>query len=91
VTAPCNGVSTVIQGEIDVRCEPWNGSAWTGSAWTGSAWTGSAWTGSAWTGSAWTSAVYDDFLTAFWGNKAPWWKHVAGEVSEPRPGFAEAP
>ena len=156
VTTTCNGVSTVITGEIDVRCEPWNGSAWTGSAWTGSAWTGSAWTGSAWTGSAWTgsawtgaawtgsawtggawtggswqgsawtgsawtgsawtgsawtgsawtgsawtgsawtgsawtSAVYDDFLTAFWGNKAPWWKHVAGEVSEPRPGFAEAP
>jgi len=154
VTASCNGAQTVIQGEIDVRCEPWNGSAWTGSAWTGSAWTGSAWTGSAWTGSAWTgsawtgaawtgsawtggawtggswqgsawtgsawtgsawtgsawtgsawtgsawtgsawtgsawtSAMYDDFLTAFWGNKAPWWKHVAGEVSEPRPGLAQ--
>ena len=125
VTAVCNGVSTVIQGEIDVRCEPWNGSAWTGSAWTGSAWTGgtwnggpwqgsawtgsawtgsawtgsawtgsawtgSAWTGSAWTGSAWTGAVYDDFLTAFWGNRAPWWKHIPGEVSEPRPGLAQS-
>jgi serine protease AprX len=63
----------------------WTGSAWTGSAWTGSAWTGSAWTGSAWTGSAWTSAVYDDFLTAFWGNKAPWWHHVNGEQSDPPP------
>ena len=69
----------------------WTGSAWTGSAWTGSAWTGSAWTGSAWTGSAWTGATYDDFLTAFWGNKAPWWKHLPGEVSEPRPGFAQTP
>jgi serine protease AprX len=48
----------LIQGEIDVRCEPWNGSAWTGSAWTGSAWTGSAWTGSAWTGSAWTGSAW---------------------------------
>ncbi|MDQ1699149.1 MAG: serine protease AprX [Frankiaceae bacterium] len=146
VTAICNGAPTTIQGEIDVRCEPWNGSAWTGSAWTGSAWTGSAWTGSAWTGSAWTGsawtdahwtgsawtgsawtggswqgsawtgsawtgsawtgsawtgsawtgsawtgAVYDDFLTAFWGNRAPWWKHIAGEVSEPRPGLAQTP
>jgi serine protease AprX len=155
--ALCSGAVTVIQGEMDVRCEPWNGSAWTGSAWTGSAWTGSAWTGSAWTGSAWTgsawtgsawtgsawtgaawtggswqgsawtgsawtgsawtgsawtgsawtgsawtgsawtgsawtSAVYDDtddFLTAFWGNRPSWFKHVAGEVSEPRPGFAQ--
>jgi serine protease AprX len=42
VMADCNGdgVAEVIQGEIDVRCEAWNGSAWTGSAWTGSAWTG---------------------------------------------------
>ena len=46
-----DGTVDVIKGEIDVRCEPWNGSAWTGSAWTGSAWTGSAWTGSAWTAS----------------------------------------
>ena len=156
VSATCNGVSTVIKGEIDVRCEPWNGSAWTGSAWTGSAWTGSAWTGSAWTGSAWTGsawtnaswtgsawtggawtggswqgsawtgsawtgsawtgsawtgsawtgsawtgsawtgsawtgATYDDFLTAFWGNRPPWWKQLPGEVSEPRPGFKQAP
>jgi len=53
-----DGTIEVIQGEIDVRCEPWNGSAWTGSAWTGSAWTGSAWTGSAWTGSAWTGSAW---------------------------------
>jgi serine protease AprX len=157
VQTTCNGATTVIQGEIDVRCEPWDGSAWTGSAWTGSAWTGSAWTGSAWTGSAWTgsawtnaswtgsawtggkwnagswqgsawtgsawtgsawtgsawtgsawtgsawtgsawtgsawtSATYDDdeFLTAFWGNRPPWWKHVNGETSDPRPGLKQA-
>ena len=53
-----DGVIDVIQGEIDVRCEAWSGSAWTGSAWTGSAWTGSAWTGSAWTGSAWTGSAW---------------------------------
>ncbi|MBV9097832.1 MAG: S8 family peptidase, partial [Frankiaceae bacterium] len=58
VTTVCNGTQTVIQGEMDVRCEPWDGSAWTGSAWTGSAWTGSAWTGSAWTGSAWTGSAW---------------------------------
>jgi serine protease AprX len=53
-----DGSLDVIQGEIDARCEAWNGSAWTGSAWTGSAWTGSAWTGSAWTGSAWTGSAW---------------------------------
>jgi serine protease AprX len=60
VQTDCNGdgVLELIQGEIDARCEAWNGSAWTGSAWTGSAWTGSAWTGSAWTGSAWTGSAW---------------------------------
>ena len=60
VDTDCNGDGVVetIKGEIDVRCEAWNGSAWTGSAWTGSAWTGSAWTGSAWTGSAWTGSAW---------------------------------
>ncbi|HEX2700669.1 MAG TPA: S8 family peptidase [Acidimicrobiales bacterium] len=53
-----DGVIDTIKGEMDVRCEAWNGSAWTGSAWTGSAWTGSAWTGSAWTGSAWTGSAW---------------------------------
>jgi serine protease AprX len=68
----------------------WTGSAWTGSAWTGSAWTGSAWTGSAWTGSAWTGAEYDDFLTAFWGGRTPWWRHLNGELRDPRPGLESA-
>jgi serine protease AprX len=60
VETVCPGTTTptVIRGEIDARCEEWNGSAWTGSAWTGSAWTGSAWTGSAWTGSAWTGSAW---------------------------------
>lgn len=57
-TCPGSTTQTVITGEIDARCEAWNGSAWTGSAWTGSAWTGSAWTGSAWTGSAWTGSAW---------------------------------
>jgi serine protease AprX len=55
-----DGTIDVIRGEIDARCEAWNGSAWTGSAWTGSAWTGSAWTGSAWTGSAWTGSAWTE-------------------------------
>lgn len=60
VSADCrqDGTQDLIRGEMDVRCEAWDGSAWTGSAWTGSAWTGSAWTGSAWTGSAWTGSAW---------------------------------
>jgi serine protease AprX len=107
----CPGTTTptVIRGEIDARCEAWNGSAWTGSAWTGSAWTGSAWTGSAWTGSAWTGSAwtgsawtgsawtgsawtanefttaeydYDEFLTAWWGNRPNPGKNIPGERND---------
>jgi serine protease AprX len=53
-----DGTVTVIRGEIDVRCEEWNGSSWTGSSWTGSSWTGSSWTGSSWTGSSWTGSSW---------------------------------
>ena len=62
--------------------DSWSGAAWTGAAWTGAAWTGAAWTGAAWTGGAWTSAEYDEFLTAFWGNRPPWWVTLPGEKSE---------
>jgi len=55
---PGRTTSTVIKGEIDVRCEAWNGSSWTGSSWTGSSWTGSSWTGSSWTGSSWTGSSW---------------------------------
>jgi serine protease AprX len=60
VKADCNGdgIAEDIIGEIDVRCEAWNGAAWTGAAWTGAAWTGAAWTGAAWTGAAWTGAAW---------------------------------
>jgi serine protease AprX len=60
VYADCkrDGTYTEIRGEIDVRCEPWNGSSWTGSSWTGSSWTGSSWTGSSWTGSSWTGSSW---------------------------------
>ena len=60
VTTDCDddGTSEVIEGEIDVRCEPWDGSSWTGSSWTGSSWTGSSWTGSSWTGSSWTGSSW---------------------------------
>jgi serine protease AprX len=53
-----DGTTDIIKGEIDVRCQPWNGAAWTGAAWTGAAWTGAAWTGAAWTGAAWTGAAW---------------------------------
>jgi len=60
VQADCGQDGTIeqISGEIDVRCEPWNGSSWTGSSWTGSSWTGSSWTGSSWTGSSWTGSSW---------------------------------
>ena len=75
VSTTCNGQTTTIQGEIDVRCEAWNGSQWTGSQWTGS---------------QWTSAEYDGWLSTSWGisffgNRPRWWQRVPGEVSEASP------
>jgi serine protease AprX len=60
VTTDCgqDGTIDLIHGEIDVRCEAWDGAAWTGGAWTGAAWTGAAWTGAAWTGGAWTGGAW---------------------------------
>ena len=68
----------------------WTDSAWSGSRWTGSRWTGSRWTGSRWTGSDWTSTLptgaanteRNDFLTAFWGQRPPAGRIVAGETSD---------
>ena len=58
VHAPCNGTLTEIRGEIDVRCEAWNGASWTGASWTGASWTGASWTGASWTGASWTGASW---------------------------------
>ena len=58
--ADCNqdGTYEVIQGEIDVWCNPWNGASWTGASWTGASWTGASWTGASWTGASWTGASW---------------------------------
>ena len=63
----------------------WTGSAWADSAWNGRAWTGAEWTGAGWTEGKWTSAEYEEgeFLTAFWGPKAPRWAKLPGEPVDP--------
>ncbi len=69
----------------------WTGGTWTGGTWTAGTWTGGTWTGGTWTGGTWTtgeydeftSSGYDEFLTAFWGNRPPSHKRLAGEQSEP--------
>jgi len=53
-----DGTLDVIKGEVDVRCEPWNGSSWAGSSWAGDAWTGSSWAGSSWAGSSWAGSSW---------------------------------
>ncbi len=68
----------------------WTGGTWTGGTWTGGTWTGGTWTGGTWTGGTWTGNEYgddpaDQFLTAFWGNRPPYWVSLPGEVSDPAP------
>ena len=60
VVATCDGVPVEIRGEIDVRCQPWNGSRWSGSRWSGEAWTGVAWKGTEWNGVAWKGVAWSD-------------------------------
>jgi serine protease AprX len=58
VLATCGGIPTVVSGEIDVRCEPWDGTTWTGTTWTGTTWTGTTWTSQAWTPATWTGTTW---------------------------------
>ena len=69
VLATCGGAPVEIRGEIDVRCQPWDGPRWTSSRWTGDAWTGVAWKGAEWTGVAWKGVNWSD---AVWDGVA--WK-----------------
>ena len=69
VVATCGGAAVEIRGEIDVRCQPWNGSRWSGSRWSTDAWTGVAWKGAEWTGVAWKGVAWSD---AAWDGVA--WK-----------------
>jgi serine protease AprX len=69
VVTSCGGASVEVRGEVDVRCQPWNGSRWSGSRWSGEAWTGVAWKGAEWTGVAWKSVGWSD---AVWDGVA--WK-----------------
>lgn len=60
VQTDCNGdgVQEVIEGEMTVQCQGWDGATWTGATWTGDAWTGATWTGATWTGATWTGATW---------------------------------
>jgi serine protease AprX len=65
----------------------WSGGVWSGSSWSGSSWSGAAWSGSSWSGSSWSSSSYGDedlFLSAFWGARPKYGRHVNGETSEAR-------
>jgi serine protease AprX len=75
----------------------WTSGAWTSGAWTSGAWTSGAWTSGAWTSGAWTSGAWtstqdpesadtpNSFMTAFYGNRPPYWLQIVGEVSEAAP------
>lgn len=77
-----DGTTDVIEGEIDTRCEAWNGSSWSGSSWSGSSWSGSSWSNG-----SWTTGLYegedDLFLTSFWGVNPPAGQYIPGERYTP--------
>ncbi|MBW3588312.1 MAG: S8 family serine peptidase [Actinobacteria bacterium] len=60
VQTDCNGdgVAEVIEGEMTVQCEAWDGTSWTGTSWTGTSWTGTSWTGASFNGTSWTGTSW---------------------------------
>lgn len=58
VVCPGATEATVLEGELDARCEQWDGSRWSGSRWSGDAWTGSRWSDASWTGSRWSGGAW---------------------------------
>ncbi|MFL6239263.1 MAG: S8 family peptidase [Actinomycetes bacterium] len=74
VTTTCGGRPTVVIGEVDAHCEPWDGTSWAGTAWTGTTWTGVTWTSQAWTPAAWTGTTWTGGLWTgdSWLGAAPW-------------------
>ncbi|MDX6285846.1 MAG: serine protease AprX [Frankiales bacterium] len=74
VLAQCSGTTTVVTGEIDVRCEPWDSSAWVGTTWTGDSWTGTTWTSQAWTPATWTGTTWTggEWLGGAWQGGTAW-------------------
>jgi serine protease AprX len=48
----------VLQGEIDVFGNPWDGRTWSADAWAGRTWSGDQWNGRTWSGSTWTGRTW---------------------------------
>ena len=53
-----DGTVELIQGEIDVRCEQWDGASWSGASWSGASWSGASWSGASWSGASWSGASW---------------------------------
>ncbi|BEP12287.1 hypothetical protein acdb102_05980 [Acidothermaceae bacterium B102] len=56
VLAACAGSTdlTLIEGEIDVSCQAWDGDQWSGDQWSGDQWSGDQWSGDQWSGDQWS-------------------------------------
>ncbi len=93
VETVCAGTKapTAIIGEVDALCLPWDPDSWTSDSWTSDSWTSAAWSSDSWTSDSWTSDSWTSdswtsgFLTAFWGNRTPWWHPLPGEVASAAP------
>jgi serine protease AprX len=72
--ALCNGTPTLITGEMDTHCEPWDSSTWAGTTWTGDSWTGTTWTGQSWLPATWTGTTWTGgtWTGGSWLGSAPW-------------------
>ncbi|MEX0757854.1 MAG: S8 family serine peptidase, partial [Acidimicrobiia bacterium] len=57
----------VLQGEIDIFGNAWDGSSspdffagasWSGASWSGASWSGASWSGASWSGASWSGASW---------------------------------
>jgi serine protease AprX len=49
---------TVLEGEIDIFGDPWDGQSWSGRSWSGQSWSGGLWNGRSWSGQSWSGAEW---------------------------------
>ncbi len=90
----CPGDTTVttIAGEQDALCQPWQADQWTADSWSADSWSADSWSSDSWSADSWSADSWSadswsnaEFLTAFWGERTPWWRPLPGEVAAARP------
>ncbi len=48
----------ILEGEVDIFGNAWDGASWSGASWSGASWSGGDWNGASWSGASWSGASW---------------------------------